>query len=158
MNRNQKKFEEIKNVLIEKLGDIAEYSKDEDGIEYLTIKKSDFWISTTFGELVVGYGLHHTHFSEELKNLDNGIFQAFDLLTNRIKTTNYLKGNTIFKTTVEIEYPNSKLVNIGTSSLILFPFWKKTKIDIKYDEKILEKSEIENEVNSILETPDLADL
>lgn len=152
MNRNQKKFEEIKNLLIEKLESKVEYSKDEDGTEYLNIKKSNFWISTTFGELVVGYGLNHTHFSEEFENLDNGIFQAFDLLTNKIKTTNYIKGNTIFKTTVEIEYPNSKLVNIGTSSLILFPFWKKTKIDIKYDEKILEKKEIETQVNSILET------
>ncbi|WP_449389238.1 hypothetical protein [Chryseobacterium lineare] len=152
MNRNQKKFEEIKNILIEKLGSKVEYSKDEDGTEYLTVKNSDFWISTTFGELVVGYGFHHTHFSEELENLDDGIVQAFDLLTNRIKTTNYIKGNTIFKTTVEIEYPDATLVNIGSSGLILFPFWKKTELEVKYDEKILEKKEIENQVNSILET------
>lgn len=38
MNRNQKKFEEIKQLLIEKLGDQAEYSKDEDGTEYVTVK------------------------------------------------------------------------------------------------------------------------
>ncbi|WP_042719981.1 hypothetical protein [Flavobacterium sp. B17] len=152
MNLNQKKFEEIKNVLIEKLGSKVEYSKDEDGTEYLAVKKSNFWISTTFGELVVGYGLHHTHFSEEHENLDDGILQAFDLLTNRIKTTNYMKGNTIFKTTVEIEYPDATLVNIGSSGLILFPFWKKTKLEVKYDEKIVEKKEIENQVNSILET------
>lgn len=125
MNRNQRKFEEIKNLLIEKLGNDLEYSKDEDGTEFLNIKNSNFWISNTSGELVVGYGLNHTHFSEEYNNLDNGIFQAFDLLTNRIKTTNYIKGNTIFKTTVEIEYPNSKSINIGTSSLMFFPFWKK---------------------------------
>ena len=104
MNRNQKKFEEIKDFLIEKLGDKIEYSKDEDGTEYLNIKNSNFWISNTFGELVVGYGFNHTHFSEEYNNLDDGIFQVFDLLTNRIKTTNYIKGNTIFKTSIEIEY------------------------------------------------------
>ncbi|KAA0127408.1 hypothetical protein FY557_13615 [Chryseobacterium sp. SN22] len=152
MNRNQKKFEEIKQLLIEKLGDQAEYSKDEDGTEYLAVKDSDFWVSTTFGELVIGYGLHHTHFSEEFENLDNGIVQAFDLLTNKVKTTNYIKGNTVFKTVVEIEYPDATLVNIGSSGLFLFPFWKKTKSEIKYDEKILEKKEIEDCVNSILNT------
>ncbi|WP_295222960.1 hypothetical protein [uncultured Chryseobacterium sp.] len=151
MNRNQKKFEEIKKVLIEKLGDEVEYSKDEDGTEYLAVKKSEFWVSTTFGELVVGYGSHHTHFSEEFGNLEDGIVQAFDLLTNRIKTTKYIKGNTVFKTTVEIEYPDATLVNIGSSGLIFFPFWKKTKIVVKYDEKILEKKEIVDQVNAILE-------
>ncbi|MDQ1160723.1 hypothetical protein QE422_001091 [Chryseobacterium sp. SORGH_AS 447] len=151
MNCNQKKFEEIKKVLIEKLGDEVEYSKDEDGTEYLAVKNSDFWLSTTFGEWVVGYGLYHTHFSEEFENVDDGIIQAFDLLTNRIKTTKYIKGNTVFKTTVEIEYPDATLVNIGSSGLIFFPFWKKTKLEVKYDEKILEKKEIVDQVNVILE-------
>lgn len=151
MNRNQKKFEEIKKVLIEKLGDRVEYSKDEDGTESLALKNSEFWVSTTFGELVVGYGSHHTHFSEEFGNLDDGIVQAFDLLTNRIRTANYLKGNTVFKTTVEIEYPDATLVDIGSSGLIFFPFWKKTKLEVMYDEKILKKKEIVDQVNAVLE-------
>ncbi len=151
MNRNQKKFEEIKKVLIDRLGDEVEYSKDEDGTESLALKNSEFWISTTFGELVVGYGVHHTHFSEAFGNLDDGIVQAFDLLTNRVRTTNYLKGNTVFKTVVEIEYPDATLVDIGSSGLVLFPFWKKTKLKVKYDEKILEKKEIEDQANAILE-------
>ncbi len=151
MNRNQKKFEEIKKVLIDRLGDEVEYSKDEDGTESLALKNSEFWISTTFGELVVGYGVHHTHFSEAFGNLDDGIVQAFYLLTNRVRTTNYLKGNTVFKTVVEIEYPDATLVDIGSSGLILFPFWKKTKLKVKYDEKILEKKEIEDQANAILE-------
>ena len=79
MSSNQKKFEEIKDFLIENLGDKIEHSKDEDGTEFLNIKNSNFWISNTFGELVVGYGFNHTHFSEEYNNLDDGIFQAFDL-------------------------------------------------------------------------------
>ena len=54
MNRNQKKFEEIKDFPIEKLGDKIVYSKDKDETEYLNIKNSNFWISNTFGELVVG--------------------------------------------------------------------------------------------------------
>ncbi|WP_294300669.1 hypothetical protein [uncultured Chryseobacterium sp.] len=151
MNRNQKKFEEIKKVLIDRLGDEVEYSKDEDGTESLALKNSEFWISTTFGELVVGYGVHHTHFSEAFGNLDDGIAQAFDLLTHRIKTTKFIKGNTTFKTTVEIEYPDDTLAEIGSSGLIFFPFWKKTKLEVKYDVKILEKKEIVDQVNVILE-------
>ena len=150
MNQNEKKFEEIKNLLIKKLGNKVKYSQDNDGTKYLNIENSKIWISTTFGELVVGHGLNHTHFSDEFGNLNDGIFQVFDLLTNRVKTTNYTKGNTIFKTTVEIEYENSKLLNIGTSSLIIFPFWKKTKIETFYNEKILNKKDIENQVNSII--------
>ncbi len=57
----------------------------------------------------------------------------------------------VFKTVVEIEYPDATLADIGSSGLIFFPFWKKTKLEVKYDEKILEKKEIENQVNAILE-------
>ncbi|KQR93519.1 hypothetical protein ASG01_10115 [Chryseobacterium sp. Leaf180] len=152
MSRNQKKFHEIKDFLIEKLGEKIKYSRDEDETEYLEIKNSNFWISNTFGELVVGYGFNHTHFSEEFNNLNDGIFQVFALLTNRIKTTNYIKGNKIFKTSVEIEYSISNSVIIGTSSIILYPFWKKTQIEINYAERILDLKEIEYKVNTVLET------
>ncbi|GEM_PF-2468824 len=58
----------------------------------------------------------------------------------------------IFKTTVDIEYPNSKTVNIGTSSIIFYPFWKKTKTETEtfITEKLIEKSKIEKEANQIL--------
>ncbi|NML58843.1 type I phosphoribosyltransferase [Chryseobacterium cheonjiense] len=150
MKQNQEKFDEIKNLLLDKIGYRVDYAREKDGTEYLNIRETNFWISATFEEFVVGYGLNHTHFSEEQKNLDEGVLLAIDLLTNRIKTTNYIKGNTLFKTTVEIEYPDSTLVNIGSTNIILFPFWKKTKIETIYDEKILEKKDIENEVHSIL--------
>ena len=77
-------------------------------------------------------------------------FQTLDLLTNRIKTTNFIKGNTIFKTTVEIEYDNSKPLNIGTTNLLIYPFWKKTKIETIVSEEIIKKKEIEKEANLIL--------
>ena len=150
MNRNERTFEKIKNLLIEKLGKNIEYSQDEDGTEYLNIKNSNLWISNTFRELVVGFGFNHTHFSEEYENLNEGIIQVFDLLTNRIKSTDYIKGKTLFKTTVEIEFPHSELKNIGESSVLFYPYWKKTKIESEYFEKLIEKSEIENEANIIL--------
>lgn len=150
MNRNEEKFEQIQNLLIEKLGNKIECSQDEDGTKYVNIKNSNFWLSTTGGEFVVGFGLNHTHFSDEYDNLENGIFQALDLITNKIKTTNYIKGNTIFKTTIEIQYENSKSLNIGTSSIIIYPFWRKTRIETEITDKILNKKEIEKQANLIL--------
>lgn len=150
MNRNQKKFNEVLNLLIEKFGERIEYSEEEE-TKYLSLKDSNFWMSTEFGEFVVGYGLNHTHFSDEYENLDDGLIQVFDLLTNEIKTTNYIKGKTIFKTTVEIKYPNSELVNIGTTSIIFYPYWKKTKSEISIREKLIDKKEIQEEANKILD-------
>lgn len=149
MNRNQKKFDEILDLLIKKFGNQLEYSEEEDS-KYLNIKDSNFWMSTEFGEFVVGYGFNHTHFSDEYNNLEEGMLQVFDLLTNRIVTTNYIKGKSIYKTSVDIEYPNSKIVNIGSSSFIFYPFWKKTKIEKLVTEKLIEKNKIEKEANIIL--------
>ncbi|HCN11371.1 MAG TPA: hypothetical protein DIS75_03380 [Chryseobacterium sp.] len=149
MQRHQRKFNEIKNLLKEKLGEkIDVISKN--GNEIIEIKNSNLWLMVDKTEFTVGFGLNHTHFSDKYGNLDDGIFQTLDLLTNRIKTTNFIKGNTIFKTTVEIEYENSKPVNIGTTNLLIYPFWKKTKIETIVSEKIIKKKEIEKEANLIL--------
>ena len=149
MQRHQRKFNEIKNLLKEKLGEKIDVIS-ENGNEIIEIKNSNFWLMVDKTEFTVGFGLNHTHFSDEYGNLDDGIFQTLDLLTNRIKTTNFIKGNTIFKTTVEIEYENSKPVNIGTTNLLIYPFWKKTKIETIVSEKIIKKKEIEKEANLIL--------
>ena len=149
MQRHQRKFNEIKNLLKEKLVEkIDVISKN--GNEIIEIKNSNLWLMVDKTEFTVGFGLNHTHFSDEYGNLDDGIFQTLDLLTNRIKTTNFIKGNTIFKTTVEIEYENSKPVNIGTTNLLIYPFWKKTKIETIVSEEIIKKKEIEKEANLIL--------
>ena len=149
MQRHQRKFNEIKNLLKEKLGEKIDVIS-ENGNEIIEMKNSNFWLMVDKTEFTVGFGLNHTHFSDEYGNLDDGIFQTLDLLTNRIKTTNFIKGNTIFKTTVEIEYDNSKPLNIGTTNLLIYPFWKKTKIETIVSEKIIKKEEIEKEANLIL--------
>jgi hypothetical protein len=149
MQRHQRKFIEIKNLLKEKLGEKIDVIS-ENGNEIIEIKNSNFWLMADKTEFTVGFGLNHTHFSDEYENLDDGIFQALDLLTNRIKTTNFIKGNIIFKTIVEIDYENSEPVNIGSSSLLFYPFWKKTKIETIFSEKIIDKKEIEKEANLIL--------
>ena len=149
MNLNEKKFNEIQNLLLLKLGDKIICS-EEQGTKYLQIKDTEFWLSTEFNELVVGIGFNHTHFSEKYGNLFDGIIQIFDLITNKIKTTKFTKGKTVFKTIIEIEYPNSKSVNIAETGLLIYPFWKKTEIDITITEPIICKKDIENEVNIII--------
>ena len=149
MQRHQRKFNEIKNLLKEKLGEKIDVIS-ENGNEIIEIKNSNFWLMADKTEFTVGFGLNHTHFSDKYENLDDGIFQALDLLTNRIKTTNFIKGNTIFKTIVEIDYENSESVNIGSSSLLFYPFWKKTKIETIVSEEIIKKKEREKEANLIL--------
>ncbi|MDO5615974.1 MAG: hypothetical protein Q4G16_07280 [Cruoricaptor ignavus] len=94
--------------------------------------------------------MNHAHFSEDDENLQNGIIQTFDLLTNKIKLTNYIKGNTIYKAIVEIEYPNGEINNIGESGLLIFPFWKKKIIETKVLEPIIDKKEIEVELDEII--------
>ena len=150
MKLNETKFNEIQNLLKLKLGDEIICS-EKHGTKYLQIKDTEFWMSTEFDEFVVGIGLNHTHFSEKYGNLYDGIIQAFDLITNRIKTTKFIKGNSVFKTIIEIEYPNSKLVNIGETGLIIFPFWKKTKVETSVTNPIINKKEIEDEVNKIID-------
>ncbi|KPE51870.1 hypothetical protein [Chryseobacterium indologenes] len=149
MERHHRKFNEIKELLQQQLGDKITVS-EEHGNETLELTGSSFWLMADHSELTVGYGLNHTHFSDQYNNLEDGIAQVFDLLTHPIRTTEYIKGNTVFKTTVEIVFPNSQGVNIGTTSLLFYPFWKKTKIQISISEKVMEKKEIEEEVNRIL--------
>lgn len=149
MNLNETKFNEIKSLLQLKLGDKIIYS-EKYGTKYLEIKDAEFWMSTEFDELVVGIGLNHTHFSEKYGNLNDGIIQVFDLLTNNVITTKFINGKTIFKIITDIEYPNSKSINIGKTGLLIFPFWKKTKIETTTTKPLLTKKEIENEVTFII--------
>jgi len=81
--------------------------------------------------------------------LENGIIRVFDLLTNQIKTTLHIKGDYIYKEITEIIYSNGKTVNIGKSSILFYPFWKKKKIITKYSDVIIEKNKIELEFNKI---------
>ncbi|KFF24135.1 hypothetical protein [Chryseobacterium vrystaatense] len=149
MERHHRIFNQITELLQKKLGErIKVY--EENGSQYLELTDSPFWLMIDKSEFTVGYGLNHTHFSESYNNLEDGIIQAFDLLTNTIKTTEYIKGKTVYKVTTEIEFPNSQLINIGTSAFLVYPFWKKTKIKNSLSEKIIEKKEIEEDVHFIL--------
>jgi len=149
MKPHLKKFNEIKHLLQLKLGERVRCFY-EDGTEFLELENSDFWLSVDKNEFTVGIGLNHTHFSEDYDNLERGIIQTFDLLTNKVKITKFIKGDTIFKMVTEIEYLNNEIMNIGETGILFFPFWKKTRVETYYLKKEIEKIEIEDEVNKII--------
>ncbi|MQP51389.1 MULTISPECIES: hypothetical protein [unclassified Flavobacterium] len=149
MKLNRQKFEEIKNLLTDKLGDNV-IVEEEFGTEFLRIRNTEFWLSVDEKEFIVGFGINHSHFSEDYENLYKGIIQAFNLLTNKVKTTKFIKGNTVYKEITEIEFPDSKLENIGETGFLFYPFWKKTKIKVCYNNLIINKADIVNEVNIII--------
>ncbi|MHA7610494.1 hypothetical protein ACV0BM_016735 [Elizabethkingia meningoseptica] len=121
MKLNQKKFHGIKDLLISKLGERVVISK-EHGNETLELENSDFWMTVTETELIIGYGINHTHYSEDFDNLESGIKQAFDLLTHRIRTTKQIKGNYIIKVSTDIEFSKWRFENIGISRSLFYPF------------------------------------
>ncbi|MCL1674794.1 hypothetical protein [Elizabethkingia meningoseptica] len=143
MKLHQKKFHGIKDLLISKLGERVVISK-EHGNETLELENSDFWMTATETELIIGYGINHTHYSEDFDNLESGIKQAFDLLTHRIRTTKQIKGNYIIKVSTDIEFSKWRFENIGISRSLFYPFWKKTVTEQSFNEKIIEGSEIKD--------------
>lgn len=150
MKQHQEKFYEIETLLRLKLGNRVVIEKEEDKM-FLYIQGNDFWLSTDDTEFTVGYGMNHTHFSQDYNNLSEGISHVFDLLTNDVRKTLYKKGERIYKVITEIKYSDSRFINIGTSTFLTFSFWKKTKTEIHYLSKVIEKSEIENDIKRILE-------
>lgn len=149
MKLHQKKFNEIKSVLQSKLGERIFVEKEQDTI-FLTIIDSDLWLSVDDSEFTVGFGMNHTHFSEKYENLHEGFQEAFDLLTNEVRITEYIKGKTVYKVMTEIKISDSNIKNLGTTGILIYPFWKKTKIETSYFEKIIDQREIESKMNEIL--------
>ncbi|CDN76108.1 hypothetical protein [Elizabethkingia anophelis] len=80
MKLHYKKFNLIKDLLISKLGERLKFSKEFDD-ETLEIEDSEFWLTANKTELIVGYGINHSHYSEDYDNLDSGIEEVFNLLT-----------------------------------------------------------------------------
>ena len=130
MTRTLKKFHEVKDLLQKYLGDRV-IIETEHGNTFITINDSHFWMSNDFGEFIVGFGANHTHFGKEMNNVDDGVQQVYDLLTNTIVQTNYIKGNFVYKTKVEILFSDKKPKVLGKSYLLMYPFWKKTTVDKK---------------------------
>nr|WP_315030084.1 hypothetical protein [uncultured Chryseobacterium sp.] len=150
MTVHEKKFTEILKLLTSKLSTKVSVL-EEHGTTFLYIEDSHFWISMDAHELTVGFSLDHQHFSEEYGNLKRGIEQAFKLLTSEIRIIEYIKGKTVFKVITDIRNPDLSLENVGVTTLLFYPFWKKTRIETIYFERIIHPDEISLEMDQILD-------
>ncbi|CAH0247593.1 hypothetical protein [Chryseobacterium sp. Bi04] len=149
MKLHEKKFNEILELLRSKLASKISVS-EEHGTTFLSIENSNYWLSVDANELTVGFSLDHQHFSEEYGDLKKGIEQAFKLLTCEIRITEYKKGETAFKVITDVKNSDSSIENVGVTGVLVYSFWKKTKIEITYFERILNPEEIASEMNQIL--------
>ena len=153
MKLHQKKFNLIKDLLILKLGDRVKSSKEFDN-ETLEIEDSEFWMTVTTTELIVDYGINHSHYSEDYDNLDSGIEDVFDLLSCRIRISREIRGNYITKITVDMELANGAFKPMSSSRPLLYPFWKKPITEVTFIEKMINREEIEEEIFNILNLKD----
>ena len=146
MKKHQIIFEKIKKFLSEQFGqDLNEY---EDG-SHLTIGETGIWISSDDRELTIGYGMVHQHFDPEYDDIQIAIDRFFNLLTKRKRITKYYKGNFSYKNKIDLVINDSDFENLGTAMTWLFPYWKKTKEEVQYEESLIDFSKIEKELVEI---------
>ena len=146
MKKHQVIYSKIKELLKEHFGsDLKEY---EDGT-HLTIGETGIWISSNDRELTVGYGLVHQHFDPEYDDIQEAIDRFFNLLTKRKRITNYFKGNFSYKNKTELILNDSEVENLGMAMTWIFPYWKRTKKEVKYEESLVDPTTIEREINEI---------
>jgi ribosomal protein S15P/S13E len=144
MKKHQAIHSKIKELLKNHFGSDLK----EDG-KHLTIGETGIWISCDDRELTVGYGLVHQHFDPEYDDIQNAIDRFFNLLTKRKRITRYYKGNFSYKNKTELILNDSEFENLGTAMTWLFPYWKRMKKEVQYEENLIDPLTIEKEVNEI---------
>ena len=143
MKLHQKVFEKIKTILSKQFGEeIHEY----EGGNAISIGDTDVWISCSSIELTVGYGINHRHYVNERELILEAIDELFGLITRRKRVTEFFKGKTLFKAKTEIEISNGKFLNLGTTMVLFYPYWKKTEKKVRLEEKFLNPAEIEKDL------------
>ncbi len=146
MKKHQAIYFKIKELLKNHFGsDLKEY---EEG-DHLTIGESGIWISCEERELTVGYGLVHQHFDPEYDDVQIAIDRFFNLLTKRKRITKYYKGNFAYKNETDLILSDSEFENLGTAMTWLYPYWKKTKKEIQFEENLIDSDSIEKELKEI---------
>jgi hypothetical protein len=146
MKKQQLIFEKLKTFLQEQFGE--ELIEHDDGT-HLTIGKSEIWIAVNQLDLIIGHGPNHSHFNPEWEDISKAVTLFFDILTKRIRIIKYYKGTFVFKVKTDVEIEHGNFEHISTSLTWLFPFWKKTKEEIRFIAPIIDRVEIEKEIETI---------
>ena len=116
---------------------------------YLEIENSEFYLRCNEIELTVGFGIIHNHFNDDYDNIELAIDRVFSLITNRIKIVDLIKGNKIYKKTIEIEHQNMSSEHFGSMTQFVLAFWKKEEERIQYFDKLIDAKEIKNEFEKL---------
>lgn len=153
MKTHQVVFEKTQAILNKHLGErlTVDTDKYDDGYTEirLIITDTDIWITCDDSEITIGSGFNHRHYYPEFDSMDKVVDDLFNLFTQKKRITKYYKGNTCYKKRTEIEIGASNYKELSTSSTWLFPFWKPTKEEILYEDKLIEKAEILSDIEDI---------
>jgi hypothetical protein len=132
---------------------LKEYFKEdlkefEEGT-HLTIADSGVWISVNDSELSLGCGLICNYYNPDYDDINIGIERFFNLLTKRLRITNFYKGDFSYKHIVDIELKENQYEALGTAMTWLYPFWKTTTTKIRFEEKLINSLDFENRTQEI---------
>lgn len=123
---------------------------------YLTINpnnedESDVWIAYNVhnGDLTVGYGFSHYHYSADHGNLDVGFNRFLNFLIGKKRRTDSKKGSFVYKSKYEFETEDGAFEVYGKPVRWVFPFWKKTTKDVTYQNEEIFSPQIKEEIKAI---------
>lgn len=117
--------------------------KEYDGGTHIALESDGFWCSVDEREITLGVGVHHVHFDPNHDELKYITWSLQNLLTCKSRTTTFTKGKTIFKQKLEVELPDGDLWHFDTMHILIFPFWRKTFVQVEHHSPILSSEDFE---------------
>jgi hypothetical protein len=153
-------FNEIKGFLDKHFPDNYNESEEYEECYHINVysqnaEDSSVWFEFDIGnsELIVGYGISHTHYGEQYGiEISEGINRILDFFTVKMKRTDYYKGKVNFKNVYEMKTKNGTYENLGTSSILpIYPFWKKTTKKITEHSELIKDENIKSELEKTRE-------
>ncbi len=144
MEPRQKLFWEIKSLLLDAFANRIE--TDDSNGSFIGIKDTSFWMASKPDSLFVGFNLHYINYNNsDIEKDPSQIYeQIFKLLTNRTRISKYYKGNQMFKIILEIEIDDHNFERLLKAQVLLRQFWKKTRKEIEFIPKIIEKATLQD--------------
>jgi hypothetical protein len=146
MKKHEAIFEKIK-VLFKKY--FTQRVQESSNGLFIAIEDTGLFIASNESYLTIGFWLTQSHYESDYYSLNQAVDRLFNLLTKRKRVTEYLKGDFPFKHKIEIELSESNYEDLGIAMTRLFPYWKRTRKNIIFLEKLIDKSEIEKEIEII---------
>ncbi len=153
MNFYETIFNKISRLLKEHLGNKVQINieKYEDGYkEYqLNIENTDIWITCGGNEIIVGNGYNHLHINEDYGDIKERVEILLNIFTKKKRITEFYKGKYCYKTEIEIEESKNNYKSFSSTLILIYPFWKKTKKKIYFENELINAELIKQEIEEI---------